>query len=68
MRRVADDPEGIGIGIMPELIAASYLTRYSLTTIRLPDYWARRRLHVCAQPREELRVPVAEFLDHVLTS
>jgi DNA-binding transcriptional LysR family regulator len=59
--------EGIGIGIMPELIAASYLTRYSLKTIRLLDDWAHRQFYVCTQPREELHRPVAEFLDHVLT-
>jgi DNA-binding transcriptional LysR family regulator len=60
--------EGIGIGIMPALIAASYLTGYGLKTIRLLDDWAHRQFYVCTQSREELRAPVVEFLDHVLAS
>jgi DNA-binding transcriptional LysR family regulator len=58
--------EGIGIGIMPELIAASYLTGYGLKTIHLLDDWAHRQFYVCTQSREELRPPVLEFLEHVL--
>lgn len=59
--------EGIGIGIMPELIAASYLTRYSLKMIHLLDDWADRQFYVCTQPREELRQQVVEFLDYLRT-
>jgi hypothetical protein len=52
---------------MPELIAASYLTRYSLKMIHLLDDWADRQFYVCTQPREELRQQVVEFLDYLRT-
>ncbi|MGI4858653.1 MAG: LysR substrate-binding domain-containing protein [Janthinobacterium lividum] len=58
--------EGIGIGLMPELIAANYLTRYNLKTIRLRDDWAHRQFYVCTRPREELRPPVVAFLAQLM--
>ena len=58
--------EGIGIGIMPEQIAASYLTAHGLKTIRLLDDWAQRQFYLCTRSREELAPPVLTFLEHLL--
>ena len=59
--------EGIGIGIMPEQIAASYLSAHGLKTIHLLDEWAHRQFYVCYRARDELPPPVATFVDHLLT-
>ena len=56
--------EKVGIGVMPELIAASYLTRYGLKAIPLRDDWARRQFFLCmsGSDRRALAPAVAEFV------
>ncbi|OLL31591.1 LysR family transcriptional regulator [Burkholderia sp. SRS-W-2-2016] len=58
--------EGIGIGIMPEQIAASYVAAHGLKTIHLRDPWAYRQFYLCTRSREELVPSVVDFLEHML--
>ena len=60
--------ENAGIGVMPELIAASCLTRYGLKAIRLIDDRARRQFFPCMSvgDRRTLRPAVMEFVDCLL--
>ncbi|HVE09590.1 MAG TPA: LysR family transcriptional regulator [Paraburkholderia sp.] len=60
--------EQVGIGIMPELIAASYMSRYGLKAIRLNDGWATRQFYICmaAGERSALRPALAGFVEHLL--
>ncbi|WP_258002235.1 LysR family transcriptional regulator [Burkholderia sp. WAC0059] len=60
--------EGIGIGIMPELIAASYLARYGLKAIRLLDDWAVRQFFLCTRGRGEVGPELAAFMAHLLAA
>ncbi len=39
--------EGLGIGIVPEKIAANYLTSMGLALIKLKDEWAERSFFLC---------------------
>jgi DNA-binding transcriptional LysR family regulator len=57
---------GIGIGIMPEQIAAFYVAAHGLRIVHLRDAWAFRQFYLCTRPLEELEPPVIEFLEHVL--
>lgn len=61
--------ERVGIGVMPELIAASYLTRYGLKAIRLLDDWARRQFFLCMSGSDHraLGPAVGEFVECLLT-
>jgi len=62
--------EKVGIGVMPELIAASYLTRYGLKAVRLCDDWARRQFFLCMSVSDHraLRPALAAFVEHLLAS
>lgn len=60
--------EGIGIGLMPELIAANYLARYNLAIVPLQDEWAHRQFYVCTRQHEALRAPIAAFLAELMPS
>ena len=60
--------EKVGIGVMPELIAASYLTRFGLKAIRLLDEWAQRQFYICMSVSDHrtLRPALATFVEYLL--
>jgi DNA-binding transcriptional LysR family regulator len=60
--------ERIGIGIMPELIAASYLGRYGLRAIRLLDGWATRQFYIGLRNSGEQQPLLATFIAHLLAA
>jgi DNA-binding transcriptional LysR family regulator len=60
--------ERIGIGIMPELIAASYLGRYGLRAIRLLDGWATRQFYIGLRNSGEQPPLLATFIAHLLAA
>ncbi|MFW8565069.1 LysR family transcriptional regulator [Orrella sp. 11846] len=47
--------EGLGIGIMPEGIANTYLQQFGLTKIALEDSWAKRQFYLCVRDPETQR-------------
>jgi DNA-binding transcriptional LysR family regulator len=62
--------EKVGIGVMPELIADAYLSRYGLKAIRLTDEWAQRQFFLCmsASDHRAMRPALGAFLEHLLAS
>lgn len=60
--------DNVGIGVMPELIAALYLSRYGLKAIRLLDDWAHRQFYLCAAEGDPsaLRPALAGFVEHLM--
>ncbi|QGZ64657.1 LysR family transcriptional regulator [Paraburkholderia acidisoli] len=62
--------EKVGIGVMPELIAASYLTLFGLKAVRLTDDWARRQFFICMSTSDHriLRPALVAFVDHLLAN
>lgn len=57
--------EGLGLGVMPELIADTYLGQLGLAKVALTDPWALRQFYVCARDRAALRPVAAELLAHL---
>jgi len=54
--------EGLGIGIVPERIAANYLGGMGLVLLRLRDEWATRHFFVAVRDPDSLSPVVAELL------
>jgi DNA-binding transcriptional LysR family regulator len=54
--------EGVGIGLVPERIAANYLASMGLELIRLNDEWAERQFLLCVDDRQELPAACRELL------
>lgn len=57
--------QGIGIGILPQSIAAEFQHRYSYVTVAIQDDWARRQLCVVYRQWQELSPPMRSFLQHL---
>ena len=55
--------EGVGIGVVPERIAANYLSSMGLELIRLKDDWAERHFFICVHELAECTPPCRELLD-----
>ncbi|MDQ8031745.1 MAG: LysR family transcriptional regulator [Bordetella sp.] len=53
--------EGLGIGVLPELIADTYLGLLGLAKVALRDAWAERQFFVCVRDPAHLR-PSAQAL------
>lgn len=64
-RMVAD---GAGIGIMPEFAARRARRSMTLTTLRLTDPWATRRLLLCTEDQTELEPLALSLLQHLATT
>jgi DNA-binding transcriptional LysR family regulator len=58
--------EGLGIAVMPELIADTYLGQLGLVKIALKDEWAARRIYVCARDRARMRPAGAELFEYLI--
>ncbi len=56
---------GIGLGIVPRVIASAYRRRHPYATLALADDWARRRLCLCFRDWEALSLPMQSLLAHL---
>lgn len=56
---------GIGLGILPKVVAARYQRRFSYRQIPLQDKWARRHLCVCFRDWQALSAPMRSLLTHL---
>jgi len=54
--------EGLGIGLVPEQIAKSYLNSMGLVLLRIKDDWAERHFHICVHNPADSSRPVRELL------
>ncbi len=45
---------GVGIGVVPELVARRYAQRLKIKIVRLSDDWADRKLQICVRKLEQL--------------
>lgn len=56
---------GVGIGILPKIMATRLQRRYAYKKIALTDSWARRQLCVCYQDWSLLSSPMQNLLTHL---
>lgn len=45
---------GVGIGVVPELVAKRYAQRLNIKTVRLSDEWSERKLQICVRNLQQL--------------
>jgi DNA-binding transcriptional LysR family regulator len=45
---------GVGIGIVPELVARRYAQRLNIKIVRLSDEWSERKLQICVRNLQQL--------------
>ena len=45
---------GVGIGVVPELVARRYAQRLKIKIVRLSDEWADRKLQICVRKLDQL--------------
>ncbi len=57
--------EGLGIGIVPEKIASSYLASMGLILLRLTDRWAERHFFICANDAANSSQPSIDLLQYL---
>ncbi|MCC2595577.1 LysR family transcriptional regulator [Pusillimonas sp. MFBS29] len=55
--------EGLGIGIMPEGIADTYIAQMGLVKVPLKDDWALRQFYLCVRDPETLRPSSRSLMD-----
>jgi len=58
--------EGLGIGVVPEQIAASYLQPMGLQLLHLKDSWAQRQFYICVKSIDAQQPLIRELLDALL--
>ncbi len=58
--------EGLGIGVVPEKIAANYLQHMGLQLLRLNDGWAIRQFYVCVKTLDAEKPLVRSLMDALL--
>jgi DNA-binding transcriptional LysR family regulator len=56
---------GVGMGIVPTVIARRHRRRYGYELVALSDAWARRRLCLCFREWEALSAPMQSLLNHL---
>jgi DNA-binding transcriptional LysR family regulator len=59
--------EGLGIAIMPEPIADTYLSLLGLVKVALKDEWAARQFYLCARDRAQMRPAAGELFQFLTT-
>jgi DNA-binding transcriptional LysR family regulator len=57
--------EGLGIAIMPEGIADTYLNQLGLAKTPLKDDWARRQFFMCTRDRAQMRPTAGMLFDYL---
>lgn len=45
---------GVGIGVVPELVAKRYVQRLNIKIVRLSDEWSERKLQICVRNLQQL--------------
>jgi DNA-binding transcriptional LysR family regulator len=45
---------GVGIGVVPELVAKRYAQRLNIKIVRLSDEWSERKLQICVRNLQQL--------------
>jgi DNA-binding transcriptional LysR family regulator len=45
---------GVGIGVVPELVAKRYAQRLDIKIVRLSDDWSERKLQICVRNLQQL--------------
>lgn len=55
--------EGVGIGVVPEGIAANYLGSMGLELVGLKDDWAQRHFFICVRDIAESTLPCRQLLE-----
>lgn len=59
---------GMGVGVLPENVARTYLSSLDLAVIPLKDTWARRELKVGVRNLENLSLTARQLLEHLVQS
>ncbi|MEI2418431.1 LysR family transcriptional regulator [Orrella sp. JC864] len=57
--------EGLGIAILPERIADTYLGQLGLAKVALRDVWAQRQFYVCVRDRPRMRAVAGQLFDYL---
>lgn len=57
--------KGIGVGIVPAVIAANYQSRFHYHQLALTDSWARRKLCFCYRSWEALSPAMKQLINHL---
>lgn len=58
--------EGLGIGVVPEQIAANYLQPMGLQLLHLQDSWAQRQFYLCVKAVDAQQPVIRELVDALL--
>ncbi|MBV7482819.1 LysR family transcriptional regulator [Bordetella sp. BOR01] len=58
--------EGLGIAIIPAIIARNYLAMMQFSIVDLLDDWALRQMHICVRDRHSLPAMVEQLFSHLL--
>jgi DNA-binding transcriptional LysR family regulator len=45
---------GVGIGVVPELVAKRYAQRLNIKIVSLSDEWSERKLQICVRNLQQL--------------
>jgi DNA-binding transcriptional LysR family regulator len=56
---------GVGLAIIPELVAHRMMNATSIVPIPLTDAWATRRLSLCIRSLDELTSSARALIDHL---
>lgn len=56
---------GIGLGILPEIIADKYQTSFNYKKVTLKDEWAKRQLCITYQYWEDVSLPMKNLLNYL---
>ncbi len=57
---------GVGIGIMPEMVARRHENFSEINIIYLSNEWATRELRICVRKKEDLPIFTRELIDFIL--
>lgn len=56
---------GLGIGILPEVVARNFSRSMKLRVVPLTDAWAKRRMWICVREYAALPAPARGLVDHL---
>ncbi|QLF93641.1 LysR family transcriptional regulator [Pseudomonas sp. ABC1] len=59
--------QGVGIAIVPRVVAQRCVRDLPIVTLALSDAWADRQLFLCVRPRAELALHARRLVDHLLS-
>ncbi|WP_082988108.1 LysR family transcriptional regulator [Bordetella bronchialis] len=57
--------EGLGLGIVPEIIARSHVAQLSISWLPLSDAWASRDMYMCVRDLNAMEAGVRDLFDHL---